>query len=72
MPSNRTINEVAQVFPRKVSDMPADLNASEAKFYAEDGWVFKERAGKGIECVGRYEDAQVMDLWRSDAGRLRG
>jgi hypothetical protein len=72
MPADRTINEVAQVFPRKVSDMPAGLSASEAKFYAEDGWVFRERAGKGIECVGRYEDAQVMDLWRAGPERLRG
>ncbi len=72
MPADRTINQVAQLFPHKVSDMPAGQSASEAKFYAEDGWVFRERAGKGIECVGRYEDAQVMDLWRHDAARFGG
>jgi hypothetical protein len=27
-----------------------------SRYYAEDGWVFREYPGKGIECVGRYED----------------
>ncbi len=27
-----------------------------SRYYAEDGWVFREFPGKGIECVGRYED----------------
>jgi hypothetical protein len=32
------------------------LGGANASYYAEDGWVFREIPGKGIECVGRYED----------------
>jgi hypothetical protein len=32
---------------------------SEAKLYTEDGWIFRERPGKGIECVSRYDGAEA-------------
>jgi hypothetical protein len=43
------MNETA----REALDMPA---AGGTSYYAEDGWVFREFPGKGIECIGRYED----------------
>lgn len=33
--------------------------SAEARFFAEDGWVFRERPGQGIECVARYDQAAV-------------
>jgi len=42
---------------REVARAPAGaLGDANASYYAEDGWVFREIPGKGIECVGRYED----------------
>ncbi len=42
---------------REVARGPlAALGEDNACYYAEDGWVFREIPGKGIECVGRYED----------------
>jgi hypothetical protein len=38
-------------------EAPEQLTAGAgSSYYAEDGWVFREFPGKGIECVGRYED----------------
>jgi hypothetical protein len=47
--SSTAVSEIA----RETVGAVGDANAS---YYAEDGWVFREIPGKGIECVGRYED----------------
>jgi hypothetical protein len=47
--SSATVSEV-------VRDPVAAIGDANATYYAEDGWVFREIPGKGIECVGRYED----------------
>jgi len=47
--SSTAVNEVAR-------DPVAAIGDANATYYAEDGWVFREIPGKGIECVGRYED----------------
>jgi hypothetical protein len=47
--SSTAVREVAR-------DAVGTLGDANASYYAEDGWVFREIPGKGIECVGRYED----------------
>jgi hypothetical protein len=44
--------------PRKV-DRLATSFAPEVNYIAEDGWVFIERPGKGVECVRRYDSAEL-------------
>ncbi len=47
--SSTAVSEIAR-------DSVGALGDANASYYAEDGWVFREIPGKGIECVGRYED----------------
>jgi hypothetical protein len=62
MSSNRTIKSVIEVFPPQNTDELAKPRASEVNLFAEDGWVFIERPGKGIQCVRRYDAADLDDL----------
>lgn len=62
MPSDRMIRQNVPVFSEKTLDSLAGHSAPEVKFYTEDGWVFREHPGKGIECVGRSEDVYAADL----------
>jgi hypothetical protein len=67
MSSVRTINAFAQNFPNAATDAVethTTQEKSQISVFFEDGWVFRERPGKRIECVGRYDDA-VMAGFRA-------
>lgn len=63
MSSIRTIDQLAQPSAGRGTAMPA-----EARFFAEDGWVFRERPGQGIECVARYDEFKAEPPAHLDAG----
>jgi hypothetical protein len=54
MPESGSIDHFAQLPFGRAARTPAPASA-EARFFAEDGWVFRERPGQGIECVARYD-----------------
>jgi hypothetical protein len=43
----------------------------EENLFAEDGWIFRERPGKGVECIRRDDEAQVGSVTRLNAVRNR-
>jgi len=48
--SNSTLSLPFKLFdPQLTSGVPA------GRFYAEDGWIFREYPGKGIEIICRYD-----------------
>jgi hypothetical protein len=53
---------VAPAFTIQGPDSAAAWGGQEVKFYAEDGWIFRERPGKAIECVCRYGGADNKSL----------
>lgn len=70
MPSLRKMFPVAQVFPLREIKNIASRSAPGAKFYFEDGWVFREQHGKHIECICRYEAAQTGSPSQSDTAHF--
>jgi hypothetical protein len=43
--------------PLQLFDPRAPLGTPASRFYAEDGWLFREYPGKRVEVVGRYQPA---------------
>ena len=43
------------------AEMMAASN-SNRKLIAEDGWIFSELPGKGVECVRRYDEAAARPI----------
>jgi hypothetical protein len=60
----------AEVFSERAALLPA-RQATGVKLYAEDGWIFREHPGKGIECICRYEDANIAVLAEHSVQLLR-
>jgi hypothetical protein len=52
-----------------VSRSPA--KAPEENLFAEDGWIFRERPGKGVECIRRDDEAQRGGVTRSNPVQSR-
>jgi hypothetical protein len=52
MSSNKTASETL--------DLAAALKPAGAKFFAEDGWLFSQVPGKGVECLRRIDEASVV------------
>jgi hypothetical protein len=44
---------------------PAKAAAKE-NLFAEDGWIFREQPGKGVECIRRDDDAQTVGVTRTN------
>ena len=60
-----TMDEIAEDLTARSKRALAERRANgEIMTYVRDGWVFRERPGKRIECVGRYDDA-VMAGFRA-------
>jgi hypothetical protein len=51
MASRQTVKN-AQVFSQD-KDRPVMAFSSETRLHEEDGWIFSERPGKGVQCLGR-------------------
>jgi hypothetical protein len=45
--------------------------APEGNLFAEDGWIFRERPGKGVECIRRDDEAQTGSVTISNPVRNR-
>lgn len=43
--------------------------AAEENLFAEDGWIFRVRPGKGAECIRRDDAAQTGSVTRSNPVR---
>ncbi len=37
----------------QTADEPGIKLSSETRLHEEDGWIFSERPGKGVQCIGR-------------------
>ena len=59
MSSSRTIKRAPETRPSQKADEAVTTQGPEVKLIAEDGWVFIERPGKGIECVRRFDAAEL-------------
>jgi hypothetical protein len=35
---------------------------SGTKLFAEDGWIFSQQPGKGVECLRRYDESMLSML----------
>jgi len=55
MSTTRTFGAAQPNPPFQLFDLGAGCGAPAGRFYAEDGWIFREYPGKGIEVIGRYE-----------------
>jgi hypothetical protein len=42
---------------------------SQTRFYFEDGWVFREHHGRFVECICRFEDIHVANLFQPGYGQ---
>jgi len=51
--------------PRKLDGLTSSF-APEVNYIAEDGWVFIERPGKGVECVRRYDSSELETALQPD------
>ena len=56
--------------PVTVTRSPAKTG-TEANLITEDGWIFREQPGKGVECIRRDDEAQTGSVTRSNAVRNR-
>jgi len=61
----------AEIVRLKEIEVPAAHGSGYARFFVEDGWVFREHHGKHVECICRSENADLSDLSRAAVGRLR-
>lgn len=52
--------------PLQLFDLQAVPGDPTSRFYAEDGWVFREYPGKGIEIICRYEPQTARFLEKTD------
>ncbi len=55
MSSSRALGSDSSGLPFKLFDLQSCHVSPASRFYAEDGWIFREYPGKGIELVCRYE-----------------
>lgn len=53
--------------PLQLFDLQAGPGNPASRFYAEDGWVFREYPGKGIEIICRYEPQAGRVLAKREA-----
>jgi len=47
------------------------LKPIKTKFYAEDGWLFREHPGKRVECLCRYGDDANAALAKLGLARMQ-
>jgi hypothetical protein len=68
MTSKRTITKAAM---QATEDPVAHFQTAsgDAKLYTEDGWIFREQPGKGIECLSRYDGAESVTLAQPNLAR---
>jgi hypothetical protein len=69
MSSARTVSRKARAFSLQDMHAFAATDESQTKFYFEDGWVFREHHGKYVECICRFEDIQVANLFQPSFGQ---
>jgi hypothetical protein len=68
MSSQRTFNDAPSAPPFQLFNLQSKPGTPAGRFYAEDGWIFREYPGKGIEIICRYEPpataVSLQDLQR--------
>lgn len=57
----------ASHLPLQLFDTQAVPGSPGSRFYAEDGWVFREYPGKGIEIICRYQPQVTRVLETADS-----
>ncbi len=61
MSSQRTLSAAQPASLFQLFD-PQSAGGPAGRFYAEDGWIFREYPGKGIEIICRYDAPAASDI----------
>ena len=56
--------------PVTITKSPAQTG-TQAKLFTEEGWIFREQPGKGVECIRRDDEAQTGGVNTSNPVRNR-